>query len=81
MNARPFRGSPAADGFAGPALVADLLAALCDESEALKRGDPAALAAAASRKRHLLRLMTSTGAVPAAPIREAALAGPRTTST
>jgi hypothetical protein len=64
-----------------PALVAELLAALRDESEALKRGDPAALAAASSRKRHLLRLMTSTGAVPAAPISEAALAAARATST
>jgi hypothetical protein len=81
VNARPLPRSPADDGFAAPALVADLLSALCDESEALKRGDPAALAAAASRKRHLLRLMTSTGVAPAAPIREAALAGPRTTST
>jgi hypothetical protein len=44
----------------GPAaaVVAALLCALRDESDALKRGDPARLAAAESRKRHLLWLLS-----------------------
>lgn len=41
-----------------PAVVAALLCALRDESDALKSGDPARLAAAESRKRHLLRLLS-----------------------
>jgi hypothetical protein len=44
----------------GPAtaLVAALLCALRDESDALKSSNPARLAAAESRKRHLLRLLS-----------------------
>lgn len=43
---------------AGPTdLVAQLRYALCEESDALKSGNPARLAAAESRKRHLLRLL------------------------
>lgn len=38
-------------------LVAELRLALCEESDALKSGSPARLAAAESRKRHLLRLL------------------------
>lgn len=64
MNDRVLLGALTGDDAAVSALVADLLAALCDESRALRCGDPARLAAAQSRKRHLLRLMTPAGADP-----------------
>jgi hypothetical protein len=49
-----------ADG-ADASLVEQLLRALCDESEALKKDDPAALAAAERHKRALLRLLLPAG--------------------
>jgi hypothetical protein len=42
-----------------PALLGDLLLTLREESRALAEGDLARLATTASRKRHLLRLLTS----------------------
>lgn len=44
---------------AAAAVVAELLDALCEESEALKSGDPARLAAAQGRKRAWLRLLSA----------------------
>ena len=41
-----------------PALLDDLLRALCEESRALASGDLARLAATESWKRHLLRQLT-----------------------
>ena len=41
-----------------PALLEDLLRALCEESRALASGDLARLAAMESWKRHLLRQLT-----------------------
>jgi hypothetical protein len=52
---------PPADATAAPALLDDLLRALCEESRALARGDLARLAETESWKRHLLRLLTLHG--------------------
>ena len=55
------RSASAIAGGADAALVEQLLRVLCDESEALKKDDPAALAAAERRKRVLLRLLVPAG--------------------
>ena len=62
MNQRVLLGALQGDAATAPVLAAELLAALRDESAALRRGDAARLAEAQGRKRHLLRLMTPASA-------------------
>jgi hypothetical protein len=64
MNQRVLLGALTGDAAAVPALAAELLAALCDESSALRSGDAARIAAAEERKRHLLRLLARSSAPP-----------------